>query len=154
MFDDFNNIDSIQYSPIVKDFDSKKNNIYFDSDMENLRHEFKRFRDIFDVIEKRWLRHDTIQIAKSVFDYCSQKEDYYKYPHHYYDFRSGDVRICVARCKNEYYVSCQGWLPNTPYLTSKRTSRGYGAFTSVPDTLPFWFEMVHDYCITQNKELF
>lgn len=146
-------VDNVLYSPVMQNFNEKKSCIYYDADMALLRKQFKDLRNTFDAIEKRYIRHETVQLAKSIFDYCSQKDEYFQFPQHYYDYRSGDVRICIARYRHEYYIKVFGWKPSIS-LYKYVHPHGFGSFPTPQEALGAFNDFVHDFTSEHLSALF
>lgn len=145
------------YKPYFLENHADFKNIFYDTDLAKLRKGIKELNEIVKTMELRINRHDTLQIAKSIFDYESQKNMYYHYPHMYYDFRCGDVRICIARKKykkdDEYFVNVCGFNPNGKF-NEWIGHYGYGQFESLEDTLGLFYEIIRDFISTHLGSLF
>lgn len=141
-------------------FDShtKFNNVYYDEDFHQLKNLFKKVTDLFKQIEARHNRFETVQIAKSVFDYCSKRDLTLQYPQEMYDFRFGDSRICIARRKDEhrkdfYTVTCLGWRPSfrhNPFMNDY----GYYHSETLDGVFSHFVDIVHDFCLEHSGALF
>lgn len=149
---DIPEIDNKMYSPFMQEFESKRRNVYFDEDMEQLKKLFRMMRKVFETMESRWNRHSTLQIAKSVFDYCTQREDYYRFPQHYFDFRSGDTRICIGREKHEYFVH-SNYIPSEYVKAHFTNAKGYGSFESPDKAVELFYNIVYDFILARNNSL-
>lgn len=130
------------FEPHVPQAPVNVRNIYFDADMAKLRTLFTDLRNVFKTIEKRWLRHDTVQIATSVFNYCETKRLSKTMPYLMYDFRLADTRICVVRFSKDYYVSVVGWTPPPYRFKDYVTKRGYGPFPDIQEAIRCFADMV------------
>lgn len=145
------------YKPYFLQHHADFKNIFYDSDMAEIRSLVKKLNDVIKTMCLRIDRHDTLQIARSVFDYESQKDMYFHYPHMYYDFRCGDTRICIGRKtyknKDEYFVNCCGFNPN--YRFNKYVSHfGYGSSETLDGVLTLFCEIVNDFVSTHCSALF
>lgn len=136
----------LKYVPFIhrhSDFD----NIFYDSDLKLIRKYVKRLSDLLNSMLLRMERRDTLQVAKSVFDYVSQKEMYFTYPHLYYDCRFGDWRICIgcnrAHRGHHYYVSVSGVSVNARF-NEYISEYGYGDFDSFEKCVDLFAEIVDD----------
>lgn len=136
---------------------SQFKNIFYDSDFEEIRRSIKSINDVLKTMELRQVRRDTLQVARSIFDYESQKDYYLSYPHLYYDFRFGDSRICVG-CKNyhgqkEYFVNCAGYNPSARF-NSYIGHFGYGHSDTLEGVLTLFSDIVRDFILTKLEALF
>lgn len=133
-------------------------NIYYDSDLSDLRKTVQHLNDVLKAMNLRFERSKTLTIAKSVFDYVTQKEMYFYYPHMYYDMRFGDVRICVGKKrfhgKNLYFVSCCGWRPVGKHFMDHSNELGYFPDEDVNKVLEGFAEVVKDFILTKLSSLF
>lgn len=146
----------LKYTPFLKRH-SDFYNIFYDSDFVEVRRLVKELSDVLKVMTLRFDRHDTLQIARSVFDYVSQKEMYHVYPHMYYDCRFGDWRICIG-CNREhnkhvYFVSVSGTTVD-PRFNSWISDYGYGSFETIEEAITLFSEIVHDKLSTSLGSLF
>lgn len=145
------------YKPYFLDTHSDFKNIFYDTDFARIRKSVKELSDILKQMELRIDRHDTLQIAKSIFDYESQKDMYYHYPHMYYDFRFGDVRICIGRKKyhnkDEYFVNCCGFTPASRF-NGNIGHFGYGCADDLESILTLYSDIVNDFLLTHLSALF
>lgn len=145
------------YKPYFLETHSDFKNIFYDTDMSEIRSSVKRLNDVLKNIELRMSRSETLQIAKSVFDYEEQKEMYIHYPHMYYDFRFGDTRICIGRKKyksnNEYFVNCCNFTPNGRFNGSIGHF-GYGHSEDIKGVLTLFCDIVNDFLLTRLSALF
>lgn len=146
----------LKYTPFLHRHGDFKN-VYYDDDLKNIRSLVKELSDVLKAMTLRYERHDTLQVAKSVFDYVSQKEMYFVYPHLYYDCRFGDWRVCIAcyreHKKHRYYVCVSGIIPPArfnPYITSL----GYGDFESLEEAVTLFSEIIHDLLLPNLEVLF
>lgn len=132
-------------------------NVFYDKDFQEVRKAAKKLSDILEAIQIRIDRHETLKIAKSVFDYVTQKEMYLGNPHLFYDFRCADTRICIGRTykhgKNNYFVSVCGYKPSTVCKT-KTSEFGYGQADTLEAILNDFYEVVYDFILTYSKKLF
>lgn len=146
-----------KYKPFFLRHEDFKN-IYYDSDLSDLRKTVRHLDDVLKVMNLRFERSKTLTIAKSVFDYVTQKEMYFHYPHMYYDLRFGDVRICVGkkrfRGKNLYFVSCCGWRPVSKHFMDNSNELGYFPDEDVNKVLEGFAEIVRDFILTKLSSLF
>lgn len=144
-------------SPFLK-CHSDFHNIYYDEDLVVIRRKVNELHDILKEMYMRFERHESLQIAKSVFDYLSQKDQYAAYPHMYYDFRVGDTRISVAckksHGKRHYFVNVVGFRPDEFRFNPHISEFGYGDFESVEASLPLFFEIVRDFILPRLSALF
>lgn len=133
-------------------------NCYYDTDFSELRKTVNHLNEILKAMNLRFERSKTICIAKSVFDYVTQKELYFHYPHMYYDLRFGDVRICVAKKrfkgKNLYFVNCCGWRPVSKHFMNNSNELGYFPNEDVNKVLEGFSEIVRDFILTKLSSLF
>lgn len=146
-----------RYQPTFLESHSDYKNIYYDDDLAEIRKVSKNLSDILKRIEMRFARHETITIARSVFDYISQRELYFEYPHMYYDFRFGDTRICIGKKKKHgfphYFVNVVGFNPDSRF--SKYISEfGYGDSDTVEGVFSVFCELVRDFILTHLEALF
>lgn len=145
------------YKPYFLDTHSKFKNIFYDTDFSEIRKHINAISALLKTMDLRQTRSKTLQIAKSVFDYESQQDFYQQYPHLYYDFRFGDVRICIG-CRKykrdlEYFVNCCGWNPPeqfSPYVGHF----GYGSGKTAEDVFPLFSDIVGDFISTRKSALF
>lgn len=132
-------------------------NIYYDKDLETIRRLSKDLENVLKSMLIRFQHHDQMQIAKSVFDYVTQKETYSVFPNLYYDYRLGDCRICIgcSRRNNtrKYYVSVVGTTVN-PRFNSYITDLGYGAFDALEEAITLFNDIIHDFTSTRLSSLF
>lgn len=149
--------DKDKYKPFFlrhKDF----KNCFYDTDFVEIRKTVKRLDDILKAMTLRYERHDTLTIAKSVFDYVTQKEMYIHYPHMYYDFRFGDTRICVGKKhfkgKNLYFVNVCGFRPQSHQVLSHVHELGFFASESIESVLEGFSEIVREFILTKLGSLF
>lgn len=133
-------------------------NCFYDSDFEEIRKTIKHLDDILKAMTLRFERHDTLAIARSVFDYVTQKEMYLHYPHMYYDFRFGDTRICIGKKhfkgKNLYFVNVCGFHPQSHQVLSHVHELGFFASENITDVLEGFSEVVREFILTQLGSLF
>lgn len=133
-------------------------NVYYDSDFEDIRKTVQHLGDVLKAMNLRFERSKTLCIAKSVFDYATQRELYIHYPHMYYDLRFGDVRICVGKKrfhgKNLYFVNCCGWRPNSKHFMDNSNELGYFPNESIEPVLSGFSEIVRDFILTKLSALF
>lgn len=136
----------MKFDPLIPHTDINPKNVYFDADMTELRSGFKSLKDVFDRIEKRWERHLTTQIARSVFDFYSTQKLALTYPQLIYDFRSDEVRICIVRRGSEYFCSIVGWKPPVHRFRDYVHDKGYGPYPDVPSARRAYIDLVRVYC--------
>lgn len=133
-------------------------NCFYDSDFEEIRKTVNHLDDILKAMTLRFERHDTLSIAKSVFDYVTQKEMYIHYPHLYYDFRFGDTRICVGKKhfkgKNLYFVNVCGFHPQSGRVLSHVHELGFFASEDINEVLEGFSEVVREFILTKLGSLF
>lgn len=145
------------YKPYFLETHSDFKNIFYDTDFKEIRSSVKHLSDVLKNIELRMSRSESLQISKSVFDYEEQKEFYIHYPHMYYDFRYGDVRICIGRKKykknNEYFVNCCGFTPDSRY-NGFIGHFGYGSSDTLNGVLTLFSDIVNDFLLTHLSSLF
>lgn len=145
------------FKPYFLETHSDFKNIFYDSDFAEIRGLVKKLSDLLKIMEMRIDRRETLQIAKSIFDYESQKEMYFHYPQMYYDFRFGDVRICIGRKKykntDEYFVNCCGFTPNERF-NSTIGHYGYGCSETLDGVLTLFSDIVNDFLLTSLSALF
>lgn len=146
-----------KYKPFFLRHEDFKN-VYYDSDLNDIRKTVKHLDDVLKAMNLRFERSKTLCIAKSVFDYATQRELYIHYPHMYYDLRFGDVRICVGkkrfRGKNLYFVNCCGWHPTSKYFMDNSNELGYFPNESIEFVLSGFSEIVRDFILTKLSALF
>lgn len=146
------------YKPYFLQTHSDFKNIFYDTDMKEIRKLVKQLSDVLKDIELRVTRHETIQIAKSVFDYESQKDLYFQYPHMFYDFRCDDVRICIAkkvyRRHDEYFVNCVGFNPTHERFADTVGHFGYGHSDTLNGVLTLFCDIVNDFLSSRLSALF
>ena len=154
-FEEKNNISYRKYAPF--ECHSSWHNVYYDSDLERIRRLSNDLQNVLNEMTLRFDRHDTLQIAKSVFDYVTQREMYNFYPHMYYDFRFGDSRICIglSRANNEahYFVKNVGCVLDSRF-NEYISSFGYGDFDDIESAKTLFSEIVRDFILAHLGELF
>lgn len=132
-------------------------NVYYDDDLRALRSQFKKLQSILDAISKRFERHETIQIAKSVFDYVTSKEMALEYPHTRYCMACGDVKIFIKKIKvknsRRYCVCCLGYLPNYRH-NQYRNDFGYYDFESLEEAIKPFLDICHEFTSEHLESLF
>lgn len=132
-------------------------NVYYDDDLRALNTQFKKCLDILKAITHRYERHETIQIAKSVFDYVTQKEMSLEYPHTRYCFACGDVKIFVKKLhlhnSRFYTVVSLGWLPHSRF-NEYRNDHGYYLSETLESILTHYVDIVNDFTRTNLGALF
>lgn len=146
----------LKYTPFLTRHGDFKN-IFYDTDIKHIRVLVKELSDTLKAMELRMERHDTLQVAKSVFDYVSQKEMYFVYPYLYYDFRFGDWRVCIA-CYREhkahrYYICVSGTTPPSRF-NAYITDLGYGDFETLEEAITLFSEIIHDLLLPTLQTLF
>lgn len=139
------NFEYRKYMPFIQrhaDF----RNIFYDSDFERVRKCAKELLTTLDEISHRLDRHDTLQVARSVFDYVSQKEMYHVYPHLYYDLRFGDWRICIGNNRehrnNVYFVSVSGRQIDSRF-NKYISDYGYGSYETLEEAITLFSDICH-----------
>lgn len=145
-----------KYTPFLEKH-SDFHNIFYDKDLELIRKDVKHLADTLKNMQLRFERHETLQIAKSQFDYVTQKEMYTIYPQMYYDFRFGDTRICIGcNRKNNakhYFVSCVGYKAS--YKFNKDISEfGYGNFEKIEEAQTLMQAIIYDFLQPKLESLF
>lgn len=132
-------------------------NIFYDKDFELIRKKVKELSDVLKNMTLRFDRHETLNIATSVYDYVTQKEMYIHYPHMYYDFRFGDTRICIGKVHKHgalhYFVNVCGFKPS-PILNKYISEYGYGDGDSVESVFSVFCEIIRDFILTKLEALF
>lgn len=148
--------DRFKYTPFLEKH-SDFHNLYYDKDLEAIRKDVKHLSDILKNMILRYDRHETLQIAKSTFDYITQREMYAVYPNMYYDFRFGDTRICIGQKrknnKKKYFVSCVGYKPSWKF-NKLITELGYGEFEDIEEAKKLMFGIVDDFLQPKLESLF
>lgn len=150
-------LQSDKYKPFFLRHDDFKN-CYYDEDLTELRKTVKHLDDILKAMNLRFERSKTLTIAKSVFDYVTQKELYIHYPHMYYDFRFCDTRICVGkkrfRGQNLYFVNVCGFSPKSSTVLSHVHELGFYAYPDIERVLDGFSEIVREFILTKLGSLF
>lgn len=137
--------------------------LYFDSDLREIFKISKELSDVVKLIQNRFVHKETTHIAKSVFNYVEKKDLLYYQPQLFYDFRFGDIRICIAPSydsKNRihnYYIQFHNYKPdfNNKYFASllKRYHYGFDGrfymFDTLDDAIKQFNEFVLD-CINER----
>lgn len=145
-----------KYLPFIQAHSDFKN-IFYDEDFATVRRISKELEKVLKEMEKRFERHETLNIARSVFDYATQKEMYTIYPYMYYDFRVADTRICIGcnRKKKDkiYFVSVVGFKPD-PRFNKYISEYGWGAEESIEKALRLFYEIIYDFSSTMLEKLF
>lgn len=146
-----------KYKPFFLRHEDFKN-CYYDTDLTDIRKTVNHLNDVLKAMTLRYERSKTLTIAKSVFDYVTQRELYIHYPHMYYDMRFGDVRICVGKKrfhgKNLYFVNCCGWLPTSKKFMDYSNELGYFPDEDVNKVLEGFAEIVREFILTKLSSLF
>lgn len=126
-------------------------NIYFDSDMSALRSCFSKLNDIFTTISKRHARHDTVKVAKSVFDYVSAQDSLLQAPSRFYQFRCGDVYVYASRVGKDYVISADGlYLHHIDAIKSSYTINDAGSILcdDLDHLIKIWPDVVSCVCLS------
>ena len=121
---------------------------YYDFDLKELSENFDNLYKIFKRIRKRAERRQTIQISKSIFDYYSKKDDLKRIPQKYFDFRHGDIRVCLYKYRNSFSVVCVGF--DYPYESRREdyyigVGTPYGSFATYDLAVPLFEQIVKWY---------
>lgn len=125
-------------------------NVYYDEDLRELRKTVKHLKDVMDLMEKRYYRHETIQISKSVFDYVTAKEMSIQYPQQLYNFQVGDYRIAIKRVflqnrkDSRYTCVCLGFVPDWRF-NQYRNEYGYFLEEKLEDCVKCYVDIVHSF---------
>ena len=146
-----------KYKPFFLEHKDFKN-IYYDSDFEEVRKTVKHLDDVLKAMNLRFERSKTLTIAKSVFDYVTQKEMYFHYPHMYYDFRFSDTRICIGKKhykgENLYFVNVCGFSPASSSVLSHSHPLGFYAYSDIERVQEGFCEIVREFILTRLGSLF
>lgn len=145
-----------KYTPFLEKH-SDFQNVFYDKDLESIRKDVNHLSDTLKAMTLRFQRCNTLQIAKSVFDYVTQREFYAIYPNNYFDFRSGDTRICIGQKhkhgKNNYFVAVYGYKPS-PEFNKEISEFGYGAYEKLGEAKKLFFRMVDDFLLPKREAFF
>lgn len=145
------------YKPYFLETHSDFKKIFYDTDFEKIRKLSKELQDVIKNMDLRQSRSQTLQIAKSVFDYESQQDFYIQYPHMYYDFRFGDTRICIGRKqykkKDEYFVNCCGYNPPNEFLKDVGHF-GFGSSDTLDGVKTLFCDIIRSFILGQLSALF
>ena len=138
--------------------------LYFDSDLREVFKISKELADVVKVIQNRFVHKETTHIAKSVFNYVEKKDLLYYQPQLFYDFRFGDIRICIAPDYDakdrlhHYYIQFHNYKPDfvhNKYFSSLLKKYHYGfdgrfyMFDTLDDAIKQFNEFVLD-CINER----
>lgn len=88
--------------------------VFYDSELRQLRRSFDDAAKVLKDIQKRAERRQTVQISKSLFDYCERRHDFKACPQKYFDFRMDNYRVCVYVHRGKFGVLCVGFDYNSP----------------------------------------
>ena len=88
--------------------------VFYDSELRLFKRSFKECYEILKNIDKRAERRQTVQISKSLFDYCERTKDFKVAPQKFYDFRLDEYRICVFKYKGRFSVLTVNFEFNHP----------------------------------------
>lgn len=150
-------LEHLKYTPFLQKH-SDFHNIFYDSDFVEIRKTVNHLNDLLKNMTLRFDRKDTLTIAKSVFDYVTQKEMYVHYPHMYFDFRFDDTRICIGKKhihgKNVYFVSVCGYSPTSSVVLSHASDIGFFANESLETVQSGFCEVVREFILTRLGALF
>lgn len=132
-------------------------NVFYDTDLEEIRRLSKKLEEVLKSMKLRFDRHETIQIAKSVFDYAAQKELYQQSPQLFYDFRCGDARIAITRKykngKQNYFITVLGYRPSN-MCKVKTNEFGWGLAETIDGVLEDFYELIYDFTLNHSNILF
>lgn len=134
-------------------------NVYYDEDFREIRKTVKHLKDVLDVMEKRYIRHETIGIAKSVFDYVTAKQMSIQYPQQMYSCQIGDYRIAIKRVlmpnrkDSRYTILCLGFVP-TYRFNQYRNEYGYFLEDTLEAAVRHYVDIVHDFTSNYLGALF
>lgn len=129
-------------------------NIFYDYELDTIRRDIKHAMDALKHIETRCARHETVQLAKSTFDYLEQRDAYLRAPHLYYDFRCADIRVCIARVRNGYYVNVCGFNVSSILRKKYENQFGYGLTETIEEIIPVFADIVREVILEHLHALF
>lgn len=82
--------------------------LFFDTELKSVCKSIKALNDVVRRVEKRFDRVKNYNVSNSSLQAIARDIQYTKYPWLYYDFRFEDIRICLVRIKDFYYVHYDG----------------------------------------------